>query len=680
MKLRVIPQIGPDTVNLGFVRGQALDPEIGLTLLDLSREEAGNYVVLRDRLVDATTGDLPTKDVLVSTRSVLNRDQHDPASLYFAYTPGRGHFFLTTEGVASDDPLGAQAFFRRNLRFVRTDGSPAEVVWDAGAPAWAGSGWNVTVFLDRQNTPDQTIWIKYDGWDRRFNIPAWGITEVVNSDPIGHNVQIYEYGTDETAVPAGYRLTTLDQDDYAPAIGLFQDEASPPLVQITASQVQILTSPTVSIDAGSSVSVDKLVANINRQDAGVYATVLNSSYQSGLVPGTYVPTVSGTVVRHNQLVQVRVDPDARIGIEKPYPTSPALPWHPRIRPGSVVQVYQPDWSDVTTGNSPVRRGEGNTLYGVPEFTSQEWSKKLGRPWREVVQETPKVLDSTTIQLARRPLSATGIIPYLYETALTGTAATGLLRDYDLQNGLLFLDRPIERRDGVAVDYTYREKWYEYRGIDLNPNPKRNPDMSSLYVGIFLVPVRIKIHTNVHGLPVVNQTFGRTVYHVYGESYVDVIDRINTYTRFRTNESSVDGVDDLVGAAPFILGVFRAAENRSPEESLDIVDARRAGGGLRQQIRHEAFREAPEGQMMWDVARWDGEPFPAANVLIAHIPELTKNSATGYPPVYEGPLTGEVWATPTGRFTQEELDDILHIFPAAGTLVLSETKLIYPQTG
>lgn len=656
---------------MGFVRTTPYDVDTGLHLLDLSREEEGNVILLEDRLV-ADGGTVPTDQLLVSDRSVLRRDRNTPASLYYQYGVGRGQFVVQLPDVPNNDPDAAQKALRAALRLVRDDGTLAQVSWDVGRPTFNTEGWVVDLYLDRRNRLGQIIWVQYNGWDLTNNVPARNQREIVNSTPISTGVTVALTNADlvDPAADMAFVLTAGSPADFAPAISLFAQEALPPSVTVTATTLTVAGSPAIAI--GSTIPVRDVVNEINRLDAGILATALNDSFQTSLVTGLYVPKDTGEVIRFLDLVQVKFNTDRRIRAEKPWRQTPSEPWYARIQNGVVLQDYQANF--VVTPPPPLEeRGSGQAEFRVQEFDRQAFSVVHGAPYRDLVGEQPLLVSPTVARTRRAPLKSVDDL-----TVYLRGRETSLIKDVDLQTGTIFLATRVERRDDLLVDYTYEEKWFEYKELNLNALPPHNQNLLSKYVAIFMVPARIKITDTTYTSVI--EEFERTVYHVIDGTYEGVLERANNLSILKTNEAVVPV--NQVRTDPLILGVYRVVQSRDIDEATDFIDARTQGGGW---VDSDAidFEEAPEARMVWDEGYWDGEPFPSNNVLIADLPDIRRAQPTGeiidWPEVFDA-QTGTGWASPTGRLTNDETQERLSLYVQAGSLVIPEYESEEPVPG
>lgn len=667
MKLRAIPTVPPDGVNIGFTQGAAHDVDSSVHFLDLSREEENNVIVLSNRLVSGTSGNLPTDDVVVSNISVVRRDQTNPVSLYYRYDIGRGRYLVRLPDIPSNSPELARQRLLSALRIVTADGSLAIMNWWVDTPVWASDGWQVTIFTDRLNSPEQIAWVQYDAYDTQENIVARNRKEVINASPLNTGVSIALTGED-LGNPSDmyYRVVATTGTDYAPAIAIFPDAVDSPSVTVGTGTITINSVPPVDVTLGPSTPVSDVVSDINRQDADLTAVALNPSYQSSLVQGTYPTTGStdGLVLRFDDLVQVKFNNSTRISADKPYRLDPEEPWYPRIRSGTVVQDAVFRWVDASEPN----RGTGEVLFTVPD--SRPYSPVNGTPYKDVLQERPFLLDPKTVRTRRAPLKSTSDI----EVFLFGNSSN-VIQDVDLETGTIFLRTRVESRDDITVDYTYEEKWYEYKGLDLNVLPAHDQSLLSKYVALFLTPSRVKLegHTDPR-FSDISQTLSDYVYHVIDDTYEDVVNRVDNI-QMDLNEGEA-GFPDLVVCPTLLLGVYRVTQNRDSDETVSIVDSRTRGGGVLD-TKSINFNEAPEARMLGDHGYWDGEAFQANNTLIADLPDLVRVDLDTYPEDFDAE-TGLVWVDPTGRLTEEEMSEALHRHAAAGTLVIPEVDLIYPS--
>lgn len=652
LKLRLLPSSHEKSVNVGFTSSPSHDANSSLSFLDLSREEPGNQILIADRLISSGSI-IPTDDVLVSNVSVVRRDRTNPTPLYYQYDLGRGKFVVVLRDVLPGDVTAAHRRLMSSLRFVLENGQLATINWWVGRPVWSDPGWLVRIYVDRINDEENIVWVQYDGWDVLNNVPARGVKEVINAVPIPTTEVISLVNQSGFGV-LGYQISSTNVDDYAPAIALFPNVSPCPSVSITSSLLQILDSPVISIQIGPGIPIRNVVDQINRSTTKIHATVLNDSFQSELVTGSYLldNEVNGVVIRYDSRLKIRFNSSSRIAAYHPYPAQPSEPWYPRIRNGIVVQ----DWRVVRSDDTFV--DTGRVQFTISEFDEQAWSSIHGMPYKDIAGEVPFFINPTTIRTRRSPIRS-----YDSLTIFQFGIEADIIRDIDLETGTIFLNSRVERREDLSIDYTYLERFYEYNGINLNVLPGHNQDLLGKYIGLFLTPSIAKVGSNDAELFQV-----RNVYHVIGDSYEDVLDRINNFTFYSLTPHGVLRVQT------FILGVFRVTQSRDVREAASIVDSRRYGGGF--DLHSIDFRLAPEARMVADRSYWDGESFPIGSVLVADLPDIARKSITGYPD-YVDATTGTVWANPTGRLLEEEIKNFLHRYPAAGTIVLHEYDLEYP---
>lgn len=662
MRFRILSSVPDNSINVGFTKSFAHDVDSSVGLLDMSREEDGNVIVLRDRLVSGSGGEIPTSDILVSTVSVVRRDQTNPRSLYYQYSVGRGRYLVRLPGVDSADVENATKQLDSAIRFVDAQGNLVVVNWTPGTPVWSGNGWTVDVYLDRKNTPEQIMWVQFDAYDTTTSSVVRNHKEVVNAEPLSTSVSVSLVNDAADSTNLKYEISADPTVDSAPAIALFPDPGSPASVSVSGTTLTVTGAAVNNITIGSGVPIRNVVDEINRLDEDITAVALNDSHQSALTDDTYTVAGNpqGVVIRFDNLVQVRFNDSVRIRAEKPWSASGEKPWYPRIRKGVVRQSYAAEW---TNGQVPTR-GDGHALFTVPEYDKQAYSKTYGSPYRDIIAESPIVLSPTVIRTRRAPIKSTSDVSVYLNDRLNNS----LVDDIDLETGTIFLTERFENVSDISVNYTYEEKYYEYKGLNLNSLPPHNPDMVGKYVAVFLLPTKIKISDTTYSETV--EDFTRSVYHVYGDSYTQVLSYVNDiqYT------ADVAFPPNRVKAPSLLLGIFRTIQNRSIDDTLELVDSRSPGGGIKPDTDVD-YKDAPEARMMFDEGYWDGEPFQSTSVLIGDMPDISRDSLTGYPAVFDA-ITGQDWADPTGRLTNEEIDEALHRHVAAGTLVLPEVDLDY----
>jgi hypothetical protein len=232
-----------------------------------------------------------------------------------------------------------------------------------------------------------------------------------------------------------------------------------------------------------------------------------------------------------------------------------------------------------------------------------------------------------------------------------------IKDFDAQNGLIYLANGIDFKDEVYVNYYYEENYLEYRGyydelagrfihLDLNPSeghystiPVAREDSTTNTMRPYYEEVPTSKLMNkeiyVYIVPVKN-SFGlkneHTVRHCYSLVEWRKIQKINP--------------------TALLLGIVHPREVTTVKD-VTVMDARTRGGGLREDISlNQIEKTQPLSTNHWDMGTWDGKSYYKNGVLIIELPKKILQN--------EG-----------GQFTEKEVTDIVRKYIAYGIYYIIE---------
>ena len=241
--------------------------------------------------------------------------------------------------------------------------------------------------------------------------------------------------------------------------------------------------------------------------------------------------------------------------------------------------------------------------------------------------------------------------YIYYSEDTLTIA-----DYNAEAGTINVAEPIDFTDIIYVSYEYQEKFLVYNGyvdagqyfhLDLNPSeghlstqlitdtadhpvyslePTKNLINKSIY--IYMLPSTIYDATT--GAVKYQEEY--PIRHCIGQSTIEYI--LTTY--------------------PYavVLGEIIIRDQNKEAQAL-VLDTRKRGGGLLESITVEQIdRVYPGARYHWDIAEFDGLPYQGNGAFVIRIP---KTVLTSY----------------GGRFTEDEVQDIISKYQAYGTYAIIE---------
>ena len=356
-------------------------------------------------------------------------------------------------------------------------------------------------------------------------------------------------------------------------------------------------------------SINQVCAEINASSLPVDAIPLVSDYNlsSGDLLSTgsskIIPTEFNFYDRRNKGVILRskkISIKARdsqpIKLLNPYSDSTSLPWYPRIQNGIFT----------------ITSKERNYSYSIPEYDQQTWSSAYGKPIVDVYNESPTFIDTKTIKVSRTPLYVTGNNLVLFNGIQP--ISSSVIKDIDVYNGFIYLkDNVHVNIDSISINYSYIEKSFVYKGVNLNSHFSQNPFIQNKFVIIYLLPTELSSSLNRK----------QSVFHIVGDSVEEAIDKIE--------------VD--VSQPPLVIGAY-SINGTYDSTQINILDTRSYGGGLVESsgprsptqetinLINEKNTEIEdkyiEARNYFDIGRLDGEVYPGSAVVIFDIPEEIKN--------------------------------------------------------
>ncbi|MDK2600671.1 hypothetical protein QO179_24565 [Bacillus stercoris] len=232
-----------------------------------------------------------------------------------------------------------------------------------------------------------------------------------------------------------------------------------------------------------------------------------------------------------------------------------------------------------------------------------------------------------------------------------------IRDYDTQNGYIYLKDEIDFKNEIYVNYYHEEEYLEYRGyydsdlsqfihLDLNPSeghyctmPVVRTDLNTgvTFTSWELVPTSKLMNKEVYLYIVPHKdSFGNynehTVRHCYSLRDWQSIQKTNP--------------------AAMILGVIHLREHTNINEAV-VMDARSKGGGLKETIKDVQMQKVqPQSTSYWDMETWDGTAYYKNGVVIISVPK-------------------KVLKTEGGQFTEKEVRDMIGKHIAYGIYYIVE---------
>lgn len=283
-------------------------------------------------------------------------------------------------------------------------------------------------------------------------------------------------------------------------------------------------------------------------------------------------------------------------------------WYPKIRYSYFNKVYER--IDKTI----------KMIYTLPEYFNQIYGK-YGRPYIDVKNETPRLLNKNTILVKNTPLYIRTNSVWEPENIIVrkhiidGTIKTLEVKSFNFKHGLIELNENISDNDVITIDYTYEEQFYNYRGyyedqdkdrkmIHLNLNP-------SMYNTFIDTSSEHNEEKNTYEL------FNKTIYFFIRPARI--IDTENN-TIVKENEFTVYHTFKQEAEDPFDLHIGRIfVRHNTSLKATHIIDTRSRGGGVIEEMRDELRRSLePDSDFYLDIGTLDGKPFQSNSVLVIRI--------------------------------------------------------------
>lgn len=211
---------------------------------------------------------------------------------------------------------------------------------------------------------------------------------------------------------------------------------------------------------------------------------------------------------------------------------------------------------------------------------------------------------------------------------------------DESNGLAKIYRSIKRGERVTASYYHKAQKYTYTGY--NFNPLFNPGALTERVILLAKPTYTDCSST---LSHVVMDADENLVSATDSDIQDWIDEgSRTLNDLRTNWVFIPGVTTNQKNY-FLLGIISTHTPLSPL-SASIFDARRRGGGVRDDIQSEALKIMPGANNNWDIGNFDGPNAPIAGAILIYLPESIQN-----------------------QYTETQIRELASKFAAAGSYIL-----------
>lgn len=238
-------------------------------------------------------------------------------------------------------------------------------------------------------------------------------------------------------------------------------------------------------------------------------------------------------------------------------------------------------------------------------------------------------------------------------------------DYDINNGIIYLQSSIQFKDEIYANYEYEEKYVEYRGyydydlrefihLDLNPTDGHYCTMPKVYESKY---------TKYEQVPT-SKLMNKDVY-IYLMPYITSFDeKPNKYTiRHCYSKEEWDKIRATTLGRALLLGTVQLRETVQVKD-VTVLDTRTRGGGLKETITGQAAKARdPLAASYWDMGTWDGMAYYRNGVIVIQLPRTLLQS--------EG-----------GQFSEKDIEDAVKRYIAYGVYFIIEyvDPVITPTQG
>lgn len=630
--------VGPSGVNIALIDIPALNPEQNISIIDKSylwEENVANidsgmissYVTLSGEMQKMTITDFLVTNVTMG----ISPDSLDTPLFYrhlcrfYHYSYGDDpskHVYITDENENILKNINYKAWTRRLSKNV----------------------YEVQVLTDFKNNDYVSYKVKYNRTDSTgsYVLPSW--SEILNAEPL------FNYGNPFSNLFA-YTLSGPDNN------GLYNAIVPPvPTLSNLINRVGVSFNLSPTFIEGDPTNLILYTANVtytlsatgpstfivsrDRTPSGVITSDLYLQAATGSTWGASPVNFTIGTVLYFDCVKVSVNSDSYLNTNDICYFIASRPYY-YLKPINFKSIYlakptnvqgDDDWFIKIKAGSFSRRmdasgnvvptGQGTAYqYYVSEYDESPWNITYGKPYIQIPNESPLILDKDLIRTKHTPLLITpsgvlgngGFPPSGYLTVWVNDkqlAETEIL-DWELYSGTIKIAKLLGVADVVTATYTYKEDYYIYKGfygsgcgtypttppfpwfpMDFNPTPMHNYTMYAS---------------------------GITAYIYVSPSWnLDTKEYFNLRPCYHNFTGQPSGVYD------FCLGGVSIGPNCKYSD-VTVTDTRTRGGGLKDDIDFEAVQELqPESKFYWDIGYFDGQAFPSNGVLVVQLPKALQS--------------------------------------------------------
>lgn len=302
-----------------------------------------------------------------------------------------------------------------------------------------------------------------------------------------------------------------------------------------------------------------------------------------------------------------------------------------------------------------KKYSGKTLratYSTFGIDNVVWSQWAGKPYVDVIKETPTILSSRRIQVSQTPIGSIaqpsimkiGTITQkvVIETRVNANSEwkildSSLIRNINCRTGIIdFIISITEDPDLIRVTYTVRASGIPVKHVDGRPipiNPFLNKDSSEPQkaLHIYIKPVKIEVKSSENSS--------------YDWSYV------NEYTYGNPIDFTYDTdvFDPYISSEydPFALQIALIHTVNSVDiKDIGLEDLRLKGGGVKATMGktvdvesygsldiNKVFKEIKEASSFWDIYPPDQQAYPKGGFVIIKMPRTVLDNFINESEIY-----------------------------------------------
>lgn len=402
---------------------------------------------------------------------------------------------------------------------------------------------------------------------------------------------------------------------------------------------------------------------ISRGPENIYIGVLAIDADGNMGNGIDIfgPKTSGTITPVNipvkmacPIYNIEYVPSSRIALSAIPPNlSKFQQWPLYITSGSFTKDI---FIDPAYGwTSWAKKYSGKTLratYSTFGIDNVVWSQWAGKPYVDVIKETPTILSSRRIQVSQTPIGSIaqpsamriGVITQkvLIETRVNANSEwknldSSLIRNINCRTGIIDFIIPVtEDPDLIRVTYTVKASGIPVKHIDGRPipiNPFLNKDSSEPQkaLHIYIKPVKIEVKSSENS----SYDWSYVNDYMYG-SPIDFTYDTDIFDPYISSEYD-----------PFAVQIALIHTVNSVDiKDIGLEDLRLKGGGIKATMGktvdvesygsldiNKVFKEIKEASSFWDIYPPDQQAYPKGGFVIIKMPKTVLDNFINESEIY-----------------------------------------------